>query len=159
MKDANNSQIQKARTLHTDGIAGIADRLSVVLQAVAAAALGESSAMAKDTMQRMQGNTDTIAQKEVIRIATGINETNADLAKALDDLGAYGEVAKAATDITRSGLSEMRDKLSELQKLAKDTVAVVQDSIAVAAEVGAGETSKKSPAPNQPPPNPLGLGR
>jgi hypothetical protein len=154
MKDANMAQINKARTMHSQGIAGVADRLSVVLQAVSSAALGESSAMAKDTLQRMTADTNAVAQKESIRIAMGVTEANDDLIKAIDDLGAYGEVVKTATGISRDGLTEMRQKLDELQNLAKGVRDDIRDSIAVNAEVGLGVRPKvveqdnaKKPAP------------
>ncbi len=161
MKDANVSQMAKAKAMHTQGIAGVADRLSVSLQAVGAAALAQSAAIAKDNMMRMQDRTNMIAQKESIRVATGVNESTQDVIKALEDLGTYGEVAKTATDITRKGLSEMRDKLEELKSLAKDTQDVIHDSIAVAAEVGAGGTTKREmgKTTTSTAPNPFNLGR
>ena len=151
MKDAVDQQSIRARTMHSQGISGVADRLSVVLQAVSSAALGEASAMAKDTLQMMADNTNKVAQKESIRIAMGIEEQNADLTKAIDDLGSYGEVVRAATNITKEGLSEMQSKLAELKKLTE----VVQDdfkgAIAVNADI-AGEKPASSPAAAKPAP-------
>lgn len=154
MKDAVDQQTIKARTMHSQGISGVADRLSVVLQAVSSAALGEASAMAKDTLQQMAANTNKVAQKESIRIAMGIEEQNSGLSKAIDDLGAYGEVVRAATSITREGLTDMRAKLDELKKLAEDVQGDVHDSIAVHADVGRPqyaaaprETSGATPSP------------
>jgi hypothetical protein len=146
MKSANDAQINKARTMHTQGVAGVADRLSVVLQAVSGAALGESSAMAKQTLTQMTENTNLVAQKEVIRNAMGVTEQNDDLMKAIDDLGAYGEVVRTATKISREGLEEMRGKLSELQTLAKGVGEDIQTSIGVNADVGAGTAPAKAPA-------------
>jgi chromosome segregation ATPase len=143
MKDAVDQQMNRARAMHSQGISGVADRLSVVLQAVSSAALGEASAMAKDTLQQMAENTNKVAQKESIRIAMGIEEQNDDLKKAIDDLGAYGEVVRAATNITREGLTDMRAKLDELKKLAEDVQGDVHDAIAVNAETAA---QAKAPA-------------
>jgi len=137
MKDANDSQSSKTRTLHTQGIAGVADRLSTVLQAVSAAALGESSSMAKDTLTRMADNTNIVAQKEVIRVATGLDEVNDDLSKALDDLGAYGDVLRSSTEIRHKSLDEMRGKLDELKSMANQTRDAVNEAIAVNADVDA----------------------
>jgi dihydroneopterin aldolase len=142
MKDANNTQIAKARQMYTQGVAGVADRLSVVLQAVSAAALGESSAMANDTLSRMADSTNNIAQKESIRIAMGIKENNTALDKAIEDLASYGEITKAATSITREGLVEMREKLAEVENLSKKVSEDVRQSIAVNAEVALGVKSK-----------------
>ncbi|MGE3873169.1 MAG: hypothetical protein AB7F74_09445 [Parvibaculaceae bacterium] len=161
MKDAVDQQAIRARTMHSQGISGVADRLSVVLQAVSSAALGEASAMAKDTLQQMAENTNKVAQKESIRIAMGIEEQNSDLSKAIDDLGAYGEVVRAATNITREGLSDMRSKLDELKRLAEDVQGDVQDAIAVNADVGrpqqrAAAAKAEAGAPS---PSPFKLGR
>ena len=160
MKDAVDQQAIRARTMHSQGISGVADRLSVVLQAVSSAALGEASAMAKDTLQQMAQNTNKVAQKESIRIAMGIEEQNSDLSKAIDDLGAYGEVVRAATNITREGLSDMRSKLDELKKLAEDVQGDVQDAIAVNADVARPQKQASArPEAGEPTPSPFKLGR
>ncbi|WP_119389449.1 hypothetical protein [Taklimakanibacter lacteus] len=161
MKDAVDQQAIRARTMHSQGISGVADRLSVVLQAVSSAALGEASAMAKDTLQQMAQNTNKVAQKESIRIAMGIEEQNSDLSKAIDDLGAYGEVVRAATNITREGLSDMRSKLDELKKLAEDVQGDVQDAIAVNADVARPQRNAgpEPAAAGGPTPSPFKLGQ
>lgn len=162
MKDAVDQQAIRARSMHSQGISGVADRLSVVLQAVSSAALGEASAMAKDTLQQMAENTNKVAQKESIRIAMGVQEQNSDLAKAIDDLGAYGEVVRTATNITREGLSDMRVKLDELKKLAEDVQGDVKDSVAVNADTArTGAPKSKTAAATAPkaPPSPFNLGK
>jgi chromosome segregation ATPase len=160
MKDAVDQQMNRARAMHSQGISGVADRLSVVLQAVSSAALGEASAMAKDTLQQMAENTNKVAQKESIRIAMGIEEQNEDLKKAIDDLGAYGEVVRAATNITREGLTDMRSKLDELKKLAEDVQGDVHDAIAVNAETAAQPKAPAAqPAALSATPSPFKLGQ
>jgi hypothetical protein len=162
MKDAVDQQAIRARTMHSQGISGVADRLSVVLQAVSSAALGEASAMAKDTLQQMAENTNKVAQKESIRIAMGIEEQNADLTKAIDDLGSYGEVVRAATNITREGLTEMRGKLAELKTLAESVQGDIHEAIAVNADTRDAGPAATPAAPVQaeagPVPNPFKLG-
>lgn len=159
MKDAVDQQTIKARSMHSQGISGVADRLSVVLQAVSSAALGEASAMAKDTLQQMAANTNKVAQKESIRIAMGIEEQNSDLSKAIDDLGAYGEVVRAATNITREGLTDMRAKLDELKKLAEDVQGDVHEAIAVHADVGRPQMAAAKPEAAGATPSPFKLGQ
>jgi hypothetical protein len=161
MKDAVDQQMNRARAMHSQGISGVADRLSVVLQAVSSAALGEASAMAKDTLQQMAENTNKVAQKESIRIAMGIEEQNEDLKKAIDDLGAYGEVVRAATNITREGLTDMRSKLDELKKLATEVQGDVHDAIAVNADISAQPAGSPAAKPAQPSatPSPFKLGQ
>ena len=161
MKDAVDQQAIRARSMHSQGISGVADRLSVVLQAVSSAALGEASAMAKDTLQQMAENTNKVAQKESIRIAMGVQEQNSDLAKAIDDLGAYGEVVRTATSITREGITDMRAKLDELKKLAEDVQGDVQDAIAVNADTarkGGAKAKEAAPASTEPP-SPFKIGK
>ena len=138
MREATQSQVDKARMMHSSGIAGVADRLSVVLQAVSAAALNESSSMAKDTLAEMARSTNTVAQKESIRIAMGREELNSDLEQALMDLASYGEIQREATSITRDAVTEMRANLAELEKVARGVEGDVRESIAVNADVALG---------------------
>ena len=116
--------------------------------------------MAKDTLQQMAENTNKVAQKESIRIAMGIDEQNEDLKKAIDDLGAYGEVVRAATNITREGLTDMRSKLDELKKLATEVQGDVHDAIAVNAEISSpsGAPAAKAAQPSATP-SPFKLGQ
>ena len=125
-----------------------------------------SLAMAKDTLQQMAENTNKVAQKESIRIAMGVQEQNADLTKAIDDLGSYGEVVRAATNITREGLTEMRGKLAELKTLAESVQGDIHESIAVNADTrdtgvapaaAAQQSAGAQPAAG-PVPNPFKLG-
>lgn len=139
MQDANDQQISKTRQLHSSGVAGVADQLSTVLQAVSSAALGESSEMARMSLERMQQTTSNLGQKEVIRVALGTQEQNNELSKALEDLEQYGQVIETATGITRDGLLETKDLLNRLESTAKDVQESVQDSISVAADVTAGK--------------------
>jgi hypothetical protein len=118
-----------------------------VLQAVNSAALGESSSMAKDTLLRMAENTNKVAQKESIRLAMGQAEVNKDLERALEDLAQYGEVQRAATDISRSAVQEMRQKLDELQKLAREVQKDTQEAIAVHADASQGSAARESDKP------------
>ena len=146
MQDANDQQISKTRQLHSSGVAGVADQLSTVLQAVSSAALGESSEMARMSLERMQQTTTSLGQKEVIRVALGTQEQNSELSKALEDLEQYGQVIETATSITRDGLLETKDLLSRLESTAKDVQASVQESISVAADVTSGKYDEEPQA-------------
>lgn len=146
MQDANDQQISKTRQLHSSGVAGVADQLSTVLQAVSSAALGESSEMARMSLERMQQTTTALGQKEVIRVALGTQEQNSELSKALEDLEQYGQVIETATSITRDGLLETKDLLSRLESTAKDVQASVQESISVAADVTSGKYDEEQQA-------------
>ncbi|MGH1413695.1 MAG: hypothetical protein ACRBB0_09375 [Pelagimonas sp.] len=167
MKEANEQQVSKTRQLHTSGVAGVADQLSTVLQAVSAAALGESSEAAKMSLERMNRTTSELGQREVIRVALGTKEINQDLSNALSELSEYGETIKAATSITRDGLSETKDLLAQIERQTAQTQAAVKESLSVAADVTGGKGGTRSPSPEDvaqeaedraAPPNPFGLG-
>jgi hypothetical protein len=135
MNDANQSQIQMARDMHARGVAGVADRLSTVIQAVGAAAIAESNAMTAETLNAMAANTDVIAQKESMRIAMGLNERNNDMVRAIESLAQYGEVNKVATEFTRQGIETLRENLSLMEQTAREVAETVLESKSVVADV------------------------
>ena len=135
MKDSNNSQVAKTRSLNSKGVAGVASRLSTVLQGVSMAALSESSEVAQMTLERMNTQTNRITQKEALKNAMGINTENDALVKAIEELESYGKIARAATDISREGYQEMKENLAELEKTARDVGDAVKEAVAVGAEV------------------------
>ena len=165
MREANEQQVAKTRSLHTSGVAGVADQLSTVLQAVSAAALGESSEAAKISLERMNKTTSDLSQREVIRVALGTKELNEDLTKALSDLSEYGETIRAATSITREGLTETRELLDKIERQTADTQAAVKESLDVAADVASGKGGVKRDKAegdadaSEAPESPFGLGR
>ena len=147
MRDANQQQIQMARDMHARGVAGVADRLSTVIQAVGAAAIAESNAMTAETLTAMANNTDVIAQKESMRIAMGYQERNNDLVRAIESLAQYGEVNKVATEFTRSGIQTMRENLDLMQKTAEEVAQTVLESKAVVADIVMGADPKADDEP------------
>ncbi|MGB5336707.1 MAG: hypothetical protein WBN07_13880 [Woeseiaceae bacterium] len=138
MKDANNSQVAKTRSLNSKGVAGVASRLSTVLQGVSMAALSESSEVAQMTLERMNSQTNRITQKEALKNAMGINTENDALVKAIEELESYGKIARAATDISREGYEEMKENLAALEKTARDVGDAVKEAVAVGADVMSG---------------------
>ncbi len=150
MIDANQQQIQMARDMHARGVAGVADRLSTVIQAVGAAAIAESNAMTAETLNAMANNTDVIAQKESMRIAMGYEARNNDLVRAIESLAQYGEVNKVATEFTRSGIQTMRENLETMQRTAEEVAQTVLESKAVVADIVMGAdqpAANDTPAP------------
>ena len=141
MKDSNNSQVAKTRSLNSKGVAGVASRLSTVLQGVSMAALSESSEVAQMTLERMNSQTNRITQKEALKNAMGINTENDALVKAIEELESYGKIARAATDISREGYQEMKENLAALEKTARDVGDAVKEAVAVGAEVMSGEAA------------------
>ena len=150
MKDSNNSQVAKTRSLNSKGVSGVASRLSTVLQGVSMAALSESSEVATMTLDRMNEQTNRITQKEALKNAMGISRENDALVKAIEELESYGKIARAATDISREGYQEMKENLAELEKTARDVGDAVKDAVAVGAEVMSGESASDAAAEEAP---------
>jgi len=143
MKDSNDSQVAKTRSLNSKGVSGVASRLSTVLQGVSMAALSESSEVAQLTLDRMNDQTNRMAQQEALKNAMGIREENDALVKAIEELESYGKVARAATDISREGYEDMKQNLAELEKTAKDVGEAVKQAVAVGAEVMQGQEQQE----------------
>jgi hypothetical protein len=69
-------------------------------------------------------------------------------------------VVRAATNITREGLTDMRSKLDELKKLAEDVQGDVHDAIAVNADTAAQpKAPADKPAAASATPSPFKLGQ
>ena len=147
MKDSNDSQVAKTRSLNSKGVSGVASRLSTVLQGVSMAALTESSEVAHMTLERMNDQTNAMAQQEALKNAMGIRQENDALVKAISELESYGKVARAATDISREGYQEMKANLEELEKTDRDVGDAVKDAVAVGAEVMNEDSPKPSIEP------------
>lgn len=153
MRDSNNSQVSKTRSLNSKGVAGVASRLSTVLQGVSMAALSESSEVAQMTLERMNSQTNRISQKEALKNAMGITMENDALVKAIEELESYGKIARAATDISREGYQDMKENLAELEKAARDVGDAVKEAVAVGAEVMADrgdDTAESAPEEEKP---------
>lgn len=144
MIDANQQQSQMARDMHSRGVAGVADRLSTVINAIGSAAIAESNAMTGETLSAMSNNTDVIAQKESMRLALGLDDRNQDVMKAIDSLAQYGEVNRAATEYTKKGLSEMRENLRILEETAGEVADTVRDSKSAYADIVMGEEESEA---------------
>ena len=139
MKENNDQQVSNTRALHTSGVAGVADQLSTVLQAVSSAALGEASHAAKMSITRMRDNTSEIAAKEAFRTALGVRGTNQELEKALTDLAKFGDVVQATANIRREALGENRALLEKLQRQAEAVQVEIGQANAIAADIVAGK--------------------
>ncbi len=154
MGDANRDQVAKTAELHSSGIAGVADRLSTVLQAVSAAALNESTEAARQSISTMTDKTNAVAMKESIRTAMGIKEAAVGLNKAVDDLAAYGEVLRTSSQIAKEGMAEVKSGLANVEGIIKQTRKDLQDAYAAPADVSgsavttpANQDEKKVEAP------------
>ncbi len=152
MQSATKKQVESARAMHSRGIASVASQLSVVVTAVNSAAINEAQSMAGNTLAEMAKVTNDIAKNEAIRIATGRDEINSELEAMLQDLAAFGDTQRQATEITRSALETMRVNLEEIEKLAKDVQEDTKEFVGVAGDVisqkAAPGTPKAAPSPS-----------
>lgn len=135
MHAATKKQVESARSMHSRGIASVASQLSTVLQAVNAAGINESQQMASSTLAEMARVTNSIAQKEAIRIATSRDDINHDLELQLQALMEYGDTQREATEITREALTTMRSNLSALEEMSKSVQGDTKEFVSVAADV------------------------
>ena len=135
MKETNGQQIAGTRSLHTSGVAGVADNLSSVLQAISSASLGEARAAAQTLVGGMKDQSSDIAAKEAFRVAMGLQGTNAELTKALEELENLGDLTKATAEIKRGHLTEQTDLLDKMEKISSDVKDSIAESRAVAADV------------------------
>lgn len=149
MRDTNVQQISKTQQMHTSGTAGVASRLTMVLSAVSAAALNESTTSAEQTLARMNAMTRDIAQNEAIQNATNIHVQNDKMAQAIEALASYKDIADKATGIARSGVEEQKEMLGKLERIAADMGNAVKQSKAVTAEVMQGDSDVEETAPSQ----------
>lgn len=145
MKDANREQVAKTRELHSSGVAGVADRLSSVLQAVSAAALNESSEAAKMSINTMSDKTDAVTMQESIRTAMGLKDAADGINRALDQLDSYKEGVAITTKITRENLTAIREGMQEVQKKAREVQDALKDSVSVGADIDL-SSNDKTPA-------------
>lgn len=135
MKGAVTEQEDTARILNTQGVAATADRVATVLTAIAGAALGESSAVAHDTLQRMRDSTNDVAGREVIRVAMGIEKLVDNLSVLASEADGMSQITMAATGIVRNGIGDLTGRMAELREKAdrlrdnlKDRNAVVSEN-------------------------------
>ena len=152
MKKSNTAQLDQARLLSSQGVAGVADRLSVVLQAVGGAALGESTAGARDILQQMKRSTDNISQKDTIRLAMGMEDTNKDIQAMMDGLMQAGEVLNTSNQITRESLGTMLTNLDRMSEAARGVEETIRARDSIAADANrdrAGAPTSSQPAPKQ----------
>lgn len=147
MKDANREQVSKTRELHSSGVAGVADRLSMVLQAVSSAALNESSEAAKMSVNTMNDKTNAVAMQESIRTAMGLADVATGINRAIDDLEQYKQGVEVAKKITRENLTAIQDGMAVVREKSQEVRDALKEAIAVGADVDlAAGTNKKAAA-------------
>lgn len=134
LKDTNREQVTKTRKLHSSGVAGVADRLSTVLQTVSNAALNESAELAGNTVLKMNNDTDMMAMKESLGVAQRIGEEGKKLESAIDQLKAYREAANATADLARENYEYVKGNLAIMKQVREQTAEAIKGAKAVGAE-------------------------
>lgn len=135
LKDTNREQVTKTRKLHSSGVAGVADRLSTVLQTVSNAALNESAELAGNTVIRMNSSTDLMAQKESLGVAKRIGEEGKKLEAAIDQLISYRDTANQTAELARENYEYVKGNLAIMRKVRDATAESIKNAKAVGAEV------------------------
>lgn len=153
MGDANADQLAEIGRYNSIGVAGIASRISTVMTALNEAALGEASGMLGENMREMIRSTNRIAQKGVIQNAMGIDDRNAEIEAAMEEVAGFGEVIRAATTLSRDGMAKLRSNLDRMSDLTKGLQSDIQDSFAVAGEAKGTGGDEAKPAPAAPKPS------
>lgn len=152
MREANREQVSKTRELHSSGVAGVADRLSTVLQAVSAAALNESSEAAKMSINTMLDKTNAVAMQESLRTAMGLRDVADGMDRALADLESYREGTIMTTRIARENLAAIQEGMAKVHEKALEVQEAVKESISSGADIDlaagtiTGEVPVKAPA-------------
>jgi len=149
MKQATEQQMDMTRKLNTQGIAATADRLATALTAVGGAGLGQASAAAQDTLQRMRQSTNNIASREVIRVAMGVDQINDQMEIVFNELSEMAEVQRAATGIARSGLEDIDANMKKLVQQAQEFSTEMKTRLSIASELDAAGTSAAPAAATQ----------
>lgn len=134
LRDTTREQVNKTRNLKSSGVAGVADRLSTVLQTVSNAALNESAEMAGNTVLLMNNETDIMAQKEVLGVAKRIGDEGKKLLAVIDQMKSYKDTTEAATSLTRDNYEYVKGNLAVMDQVRKATEASIKQAKAVGAE-------------------------
>ncbi len=143
MKDTNIAQKNVARQLQSSGIAGIADNLATTLQAVSAAAIGETNETARMFIGKMNDRTLEISKREIIRNALEQGNVNEDIINALDKLAEIGETVQASNNIRRESIQRTYELLDEVAQRVDETQAVLGERESIVAESANEAVNKK----------------
>lgn len=134
MGDTNREQIGMIRELGSSGVAGMADRLAMAVNAVGAAATNESGKIASMSINSMNERTNDIVSKEAIRAATGLREVATNLQRATQELIDYRELNAATTSIARENLSAILQSMDNVQKEAAELDRSLKESVSAQAD-------------------------
>jgi hypothetical protein len=138
MRDRNEQQVSRTRGLLSSGVAGVADRLVIVLNGIAQAALTESSEAAAASLQSMNAKTQEIAGREVIQKVLGMQAENSELVRAVESFRDFSGVFRQGAEVYREEVARSKQLIAEVAGAAEELKKVVQRSSAVHAEVASG---------------------
>lgn len=106
MREGNEQEMQRVRTMNLNGVSGTAERLVTVLNGVNSAALHQGAEMTQNSLDMMNRSTHNILSKGVIAHAIGMLEENDRLTQAIGELNELADKTRQATNVTRQALSE-----------------------------------------------------
>lgn len=134
MGDTNREQIGMIRELGSSGVAGMADRLAMAVNAVGAAATNESGKIASMSINSMNERTNDIVSKEAIRAATGLRDVATGLQRATQELIDYRELNAATTSITRENLSAILESMKNVEREAAELDSSLKELVSAQAD-------------------------
>jgi hypothetical protein len=158
LRENNEQEMQRVRSMNLNGVSGTAERLVTVLNGVNSAALHQGAEMTQGSLDMMNRSTHDILSKGVIAHAVGMLEENDRLKTAIDELNELAEKTRQATAVTRQALSEGAQIRAENEAAVADlkrnmeeylrSATVIRDDVAKQAEAPA--VRKAAPAAPSP---------
>ena len=147
MRSSNQDSIEQARRMQAQGVAGVADQLSVVVNAISSAAIGESAELLRGNLTKMVERTGVIAQQEVIKQSMNIQQFDQDITHAIDNLQKIGDVLQTGNTVYREGLESLHGNLDRMRGLADATRGTLREAAGITSEVVAGHEREETSAP------------
>ncbi len=160
MRETNEQEMQKVRTMNLNGVSGMAERLVTVLNGVDSAALHQGAEMTQNSLDTMNRSTHDLLTKGVVAHAVGMLEDNDRLSQSIAELEELSKKTRQATAVTAQALSEgakiradNEQKVAQLKQDMEDYLkqaAVMRDGAAaqIATSVpGTPAAANKAPKP------------
>ena len=131
---SNKQQFEKAKRIQSSGIAGTANGLSTVLQAVNRAAISETSESAQIAIDEINKIAMGVLQDEAISSAEENRQISDDLEKAFNELSEYNETFQAAAQINKEAFEDINAGTDELKSKIEQFRDTLQENRSVAAD-------------------------
>lgn len=146
MKKENVQRINSTKAMQSAGIAGVASRLSIVVNGVSAAAMHEASEGMAENLKRMNDMTRNAASQGALRVAMGTLEENDKLSSALDEYEKFRTDYGHTREVVGTALREQQELNRKMEQEAKDLQEELRKSISLHADVMAAGAETTSPS-------------